>query len=62
VPANGCAAIGPGNPLTPLPVPSSTPAQPSSGSSLSAAKHRKCRTAHHKGGNRKCRKKAKRRK
>ena len=60
-PANECASIGPGNPLTPLPVPSSAPVQPPSSSSLSAARHRKCRKQHHKGGKRKCRKKAKRR-
>ena len=61
-PANGCASIGPGNPLTPLPVPSSAPVQPSTGPSPSpAAKHRKCRKHHHKARKRKCRKQAKHR-
>jgi hypothetical protein len=50
MPANGCALIGPGNPLTPLPVPS-----PPSTGSPTAAKHRKCRKQHHKAGKRKCR-------
>jgi hypothetical protein len=56
-PTNGCASIGPGNPLTPLPEPS--PVQPSTGSSPTA-KRRKCRRPQHKGRKRKCHKKAKR--
>jgi hypothetical protein len=65
-PANGCALIGPGNPLTPLtltplPAPSFAPVEPSTGVLSSVVpKHHKCRKRHHKGGQRKCRRKAKR--
>jgi Secretory lipase len=55
-PANECASIGPGNPLTPLPMPLG-PVQPSTGSTPSpAAKHRKCRKQRHKARKGKCRK------
>ena len=54
--ANECASIGPGNPLTPLPIPPG-PVQPSTGSTPSpAAKHRKCRKQRHKARKGKCRK------
>jgi hypothetical protein len=61
MPANECGSIGPGNPLTPLPVPSASLVQHSTGSSPLGTKRRKCRGKHHKAGKRKCRKKAKRR-
>jgi hypothetical protein len=55
-PANECASIGPGNPLTPLPIPPG-PVQPSTGSTPSpAAKHRKCRKQRNKARKGKCRK------
>ncbi len=61
-PANECASIGPGNSLTPLPMPSSAPVQPPTDSSpSSAAKHRKCRKQHHEARKRKCRKAGKHR-
>jgi hypothetical protein len=60
MPANECASIGPGSPLTPLPAASWVLAHSSSGSPPPATKPRKCGKRKQASGKRKCGKKPRR--